>query len=66
MTEKGVIVGACLAEASVRKTAQFTDVSQATVSKVMLVWDSEGKISSAKGNSWRKCILQDHDIRAFI
>ncbi|MGH0143333.1 UNVERIFIED_CONTAM: hypothetical protein FKN15_007395 [Acipenser sinensis] len=32
----------------------------------MSAWNSEGKTSSAKGNSGRKRILQDRDIRAII
>ena len=39
------------------KTAQLADVSRAMVSKVMSAWTSEGKTSSAKGNSGRKRIL---------
>ncbi|MGH0155299.1 UNVERIFIED_CONTAM: hypothetical protein FKN15_043403 [Acipenser sinensis] len=64
--ERGVIVGERLAGASVTETAQLADVSQAAVSKVMSSWNSEGMTSSAKGNSGRKRILQDRDIRAFI
>ena len=64
--ERGVIVGAHLAGASVTKTAQLADVSRAMVFKVMSAWNSEGKTSSAKGNSGRKRILQDRDIRALI
>ena len=63
--ERGVIVGEHLAGASVTKTAQLADVSQATVSKVLSAWNSEGK-TSAKGNSGWKRILQEHDIRASI
>ncbi|MGH0124239.1 UNVERIFIED_CONTAM: hypothetical protein FKN15_053501 [Acipenser sinensis] len=61
--EKGVIVGEHLAGASVTKTAQLADVSRA---KVMLAWNSEGKTSSAKGNSGRKRILQNRDSRPLI
>ena len=66
MTERGVFCEECLARASMTKTAQFADISQSTVSEVIVVWNSEGKTSLAKGNSSQKRILQDRDIRALI
>ena len=62
--ERGVIVGAHLAEDSVTQTAQLADVSRATASKVMSGWNSEGRPSSEKGSSGWKHTHQDHDIRA--
>ena len=64
--ERGVIDGICFAGASVTKTAELTDVSRATVSKVTSAWNSERKTSSVKGNSGQKRALQDHDICALI
>ena len=64
--ERGVIVGARLVGASATKTAQLADVPRATVLKVMSAWNSEGKTSSAKGNSGWKSIVPDRDIRALI
>ena len=45
--ERGVIGGARLLEASVTKTAQPANVSQAMMPKMMSAWNSEGKTSSA-------------------
>ena len=49
--QRGQIVGACLAEASLTKTATLLGVSSAAVSKVMGAYINHGKTSSAKRNS---------------
>jgi predicted transcriptional regulator len=46
--ERGKIVGARLAGASVSKTATLLGVSRARVSKVMLAYMNNGKTTSAK------------------
>lgn len=43
--ERGLGVKAYLTGASVMKTAQRSDVTQGTVSKVILAWECEGKTS---------------------
>jgi len=50
----GQIVGACLAVASVIKTATSLSVSRAAVSKVMTAYTNHGKTSSAERNSGQK------------
>jgi transposase len=49
--ERGWIVGARLAGASVTKAATLVGVSRATVSKVMSAYTNHGKTTSAKRNS---------------
>jgi hypothetical protein len=54
--ERGRIVGACLAGASVTKTATLLGVSRATGSKVMSAYMSHGKTTSVKINSGQKSL----------
>jgi hypothetical protein len=49
--ERGQIVGARFAEASVTKSATLLCVSRATVSEVMSACTNHGETTSAKGNS---------------
>jgi hypothetical protein len=52
--EKGRIINACLAGASLTETAILLGVLRATVSKVMSEYTNRGKTTSAKRNSGRK------------
>jgi transposase len=62
--ERGQIVGACSAGASITKTATLLGVSRATVSKVMsAAYTNHGKTTSAKRNSGRKSPLTERDRR---
>jgi transposase len=51
--ERGQIVGARLAGASMIKTATLLGVSKATVSKVMLAYTNHGKTATTKRNTGR-------------
>jgi transposase len=52
-----IVVGACLAGASMTETATLFVVSRVTVSKVMSAYTNHGKTTSVKRNSGRKSKL---------
>jgi len=62
--QRGLIVGARLAGASVSKTTTLCGVTQGTISNVMTAYTVYGKTESAKHSSDRKTKLQDRDRRA--
>jgi CTP-dependent riboflavin kinase len=59
--EREQIVGACLAGASVIKTATLLGVSSMRASKVMSAYTNHGKTTSAKRNSGQKSTLTERD-----
>jgi len=61
--QRGQIVGARLAGASVIKTATLLGVSRAVVSKVLTTYTNYGKTSSAKRKRGRKPKLSESDRR---
>jgi transposase len=60
--ERGQMIGARLAGASVTKMATLLAVSRVTVSKVMLAYTNHGKTISAKRNSGQKSTLTERVI----
>jgi IS30 family transposase len=59
--ERGQIIGACLAGASVTNTATLLCMSRVTVSKVMSAYTNHAKTMSAKMNSEQKSTLRERD-----
>jgi transposase len=59
--ERGEIIGARLAGASVMKTAKLLRVSRETVCRVMSAYTNYGKTTSAKGNGGRKSTLTERN-----
>jgi transposase len=57
--ERGQIVRAHLAGATMIKTATLLGVSRATVSEVMSAYTDHGKTTSARGNSGRSSTLTE-------
>ena len=65
--ERGLIVGAQMAGASVAKTAQLASVSTGTVTKVTSAFRSMGKTPVNRvGNCGRQCTFDDHDACALV
>ena len=61
--QRGQIVGALLAGASVTKMVALLGVLRAAVSKVMMVYTNQGKTSSTNRNSGQKPKLSERDWR---
>ena len=61
--KKGQIVGARMAGAGARKTAELFGIARRTFSKVMPTIEKEGKTSSLKQKSGRNRKLSDRDRR---
>jgi hypothetical protein len=59
--ERGQIIGAHLAGASVTKTATLLRASRVSVSKVMSAYMNHGKTTSAKGNNGQKSASTERD-----
>ena len=59
--QRGQIVGALLAGASVTKMVALLGVLRAAVSKVMMVYTNQGKTSSPNRNSGQKPKLSERD-----
>jgi transposase len=60
--ERGQLVGARVAGASVTNAATLLGISRATVPKVMSAYRNRGKTTSAKRNSGRKSTLTERDL----
>ena len=59
--QRGQIVGACSAGASVTKMDTLLGISRAAVSRVMTACRNDGKTSSAERNSGRKPKRSERD-----
>jgi hypothetical protein len=68
-SERGQIVGAHLARASVMKSATLLELSRATVSKIRSVYMNHGKITKARRNNGQKSTLAErnyHTLRRIV